>query len=863
MAEGATPDTNARGPESGDAEPAKPTLRVLWQVPALVVAGGLMVGGIAMAFLTKPKPNYDGLFTRSEGMIVEEKYGEAVDALSKDVGPYAQKGQLDAKQLQKYHTLLGRSLSMGQAALKIDREENNRAIVAQFTQAEKMGASLEPYDVKLLADALVSLGRTNEAIARADTIKEKKPDLRIELYQRVVELAMAAEGMAHAGHGEAAKPTHEPAPGAGHEEEPSHAESGEPDQLGFGVALELIGRLTADADLPREVKVWAVLRQAEMLLEEGQPQQAERRLQQTMLRMDELEPHETAELLVLLARAYAERGDFDGAEHQLEAAASRLDPNDSLMGEVLLAQAQVSDAQGQAAKALEGYRQVVNRFPSAHGILEALFGMARVEAQEGNDEEAAKNYDVLLERLKADGPTRAVKPEILTETLLSHFKDRFDAGETEKALRYASIAELLSGEDGPGAGVLIALARVNQALGESALLAAMGNQGDLSTVTLAQVDAATAAVAREHFVRAGNEYRQHAQKVVVNDTDAYGESLWAAARMYDRAGDLEEDIAMLRMFVSGFPTDTRLSEAKFKLAEAYFASGDMESAQRVYRELIENRGGVAGTGEYADKSVVPLARTMIADADPKNDDEAERWLVRAVSGEFGGPGTSNYRQGLDELARLYYRTGRQVEAMARLEEYVERYGSTGEDDSSIRLARFRLADARRQFATGAKSRLETEKMPDAERQRLAVDRVTALRKALGEFERVRRESEGVAHRAPLEDTCLRNSYFYLGECAFDLGEYDDAIRYYAAAKERYPRDPASLVAMVQIVGAYQALGETEKARTANARARAFFESLPDEVWNDPTLPMGRDAWQRWLDSTLQLDKVAGDPSEGG
>lgn len=201
--------------------------------------------------------------------------------------------------------------------------------------------------------------------------------------------------------------------------------------------------------------------------------------------------------------------------------------------------------------------------------------------------------------------------------------------------------------------------------------------------------------------------------------------------------------------------------------------------------------------------------------------------------------------------------------MARLGEYVERYGK-GEDDASIRMARFRLADARRQFATNARARLEKDKMPDAERQKLTVDREAALRSSLGEFERVRRGFEDVKHRTPLEDTCLRNSYFYLGECAFELNEYDDAIRYYAAAKERYPRDPASLVAMVQIVGAYQALGETEKARTANARARAFFESLPDEVWNDPTLPMGREAWQRWLDATLQLDKLsAGTPPEGG
>ncbi len=103
-----------------------------------------------------------------------------------------------------------------------------------------------------------------------------------------------------------------------------------------------------------------------------------------------------------------------------------------------------------------------------------------------------------------------------------------------------------------------------------------------------------------------------------------------------------------------------------------------------------------------------------------------------------------------------------------------------------------------------------------------------------------------------ESIALRNAYFYLGDSAFDLGAYDDAIKYYDRARDRYVSDPASLVAMVQIVNAYIATGQIGRARTANERARRFYETIPDETWDDPTLPMDRSDWERWLNSSAVL-----------
>ena len=129
-----------------------------------------------------------------------------------------------------------------------------------------------------------------------------------------------------------------------------------------------------------------------------------------------------------------------------------------------------------------------------------------------------------------------------------------------------------------------------------------------------------------------------------------------------------------------------------------------------------------------------------------------------------------------------------------------------------------------------------------------------LRSAIALFEEVRDglSAKPAAIRTALEDVHLRNAHFYLGDCAFDLGEHDRAIAYYSASRNRYPRDPAVLVALIQIVNSYVEMGDLRSARTANERARDFYASLPDDVWDDPNLPMGRRDWERWLESSAKL-----------
>ncbi len=850
MAKEGDTTTAASTAATAAATPLAPTVpltwRQVWQVPALIAAAGLFVGGVAIAFLRAPKPNHDDAFARAEAFIKDEKFGEAIEALNHDVLPHLAAGSLRLDQTRRYHADVARSLFLGQKALRIDREENNLGIVEQYEHLERIGGELDERDIGYYAETLIALGRQEEAQHRLESLPESARELRIALWQRMIERVLrGGTGGGHGGEHAAAHGSSHGAP-QGPGQGPDHA-----------LALDLIGRMSTEGEVPPGVRAWAAARQAEILLAQGYAQDAIARLLRSIQRLDAADPRAMAELHTLLARGYIQTEGYSEARGQLDKAEGLVRHDDPLMASILLLQARV-EFNFDKAKSEERYTQVIERFPHHPEAIAALLGLAEVHSLLGAREESIQRYTALVDRLGAGETSPEVSLGRVGASLMNNFRERFDVEDYEGAMRFGSLCELLFDKQPLPADLLKALAEVNQKLGEETLRAAAGD----SAISLARADPATQAVVRRHFIESGGYFKQHADTVVLTDTSEYGASIWSAAEMFDRAGDGEDAIEMFRLFVSGFPSDARLPEAKFRLARAYHARGDLATAEKLYKELIDSREQEQGAGPVADASYVPLARVWLADADPANDADAERMLTAAISGEMGGPTTENYRIALTELANQFYRTQRPIDAIERFTEILERYGHEPEHaskshgpDPAIEMSRFRLADSHRLAAHELDAQLRAGGLPDSTRRQLEEKRVGHLKSGLTHFEKARRGLESLAHRGELEDRCLRNAYFYLGESAFDLEDYEGAVRHYDAAKERYPNDPASLVAMTQIVSAYKALGQADKARTANARAKRFFESLPDSVWDDPSLPMDRRAWERWLDSSIELSQA--------
>lgn len=829
--QGGSGDTFDRSPREPGSEggpsgavAGRPSWREVWQVPLLglgvIALGAAIVAGV----MTTPKPDMAGPLAQAEALLDDERAQEAIDLLNERVFPFVERGRLGVNERKAYHLLIARGVFLGQKELGISVDVNNETIVREYAAAEQLGEKLDPRDLGYLAETYLAMGRLDETIRRAERLVESDPGKRRALYKAMIERELARPD--------------------------AEAEQ----------AMAFLTTLLGDQNLPASDRAWAMARQAHVLIETGYPDEAIIKLLRSLPRMVGSDGRELAELYLLLGRAYAITGRFDESARNLERASELLSEGDTLRGELLALEGEGLMRLGRTQEARDKFLEIRESFSGARTYLKGLLGLGEAEGELGRVDQSIEAFEALVRAMAMGERSSLVTRDEVSDAMLRQHRSLMSGrpgreasihGETDAkvALKYAELAEALYPPDEAPTPVIEALALTHRTLAEELLPSREGVTDP--AMDILGMDRQRREEARKHLRMAGLYARMRTARVV-GDAGAYAEALWSAADAYDRAGDEGDAIAALLEFVESFPSDGRHAEARFRLGVAYQARGEYERAAEVFRSVISDRDlrelGVR-VGPYADASYVPLAQCLILDGKSENDAEAEAILLRVVDGTMTGTGAAIYTDAVVELAGLYDRAGQWTRAIERYTEVIERYP----EDARFDLWRFRLADACRKEAERISEALR-DAMPDADRLTLEQSRRARLQRAIEMYDAALDsiERKDPRRRRSIESLYVRNSYFYLGDCSFDLGDFDDAIRRYEAARERYPNDPASLVAMVQIVNTYVERKDYVRAMTANERARRFYESLPESVWDDPNLPMSRQDWERWLDATSRL-----------
>lgn len=645
------------------------------------------------------------------------------------------------------------------------------------------------------------------------------------------------------------------------------------------LTLELLSELSGIPSLNADDRAWVLARQAELLIASGRAEDAIVKLL-PRIRVNvnaELKPDVEGELYLLLGRAYFDVGQNDAAIRQLEAADRLLEEGSVQRAQAELLLGRIYQTLGNLEGAKERFAQVVSGYSTTPSYLPAMLGLAEVEgavggsgAPEGGDaakelESSIQRYAQIVDTLKTTSEKRELTRERVSSSLMERHQDRFQAGDLPSALRFAQLAESMYPDAEVPGPVHAALARTHRRIADEALAAAKERGGVDFKIT--DLNAVERTEIKQSFLAAADHYTSLAGLLAAFDNRAYGEALWASADSYDLAGDLEQAKKAFSTYAQGSSDDDpRKPEAKFRLAQVFQAQRDYTSAAGLYKSLRESKASSGprrqGGSFWGDQSIVPLARCLLADTNPDNNEEAEGLLLSVVEGSVVAPDASEFREALIELGRLYYHSGnRYAKAIERLSEAVRRYPNDRRRDE----LQYWLADSLRLSAAQITTELK-QSLPQAQRQELERTRGQRLRDAMTSYERVRvaLEQRPSAKLSELDRIYLRNANFYLGDCAFDLGDFDAAVKSYDAARQRYADDPASLVAMVQIVNAYVAQGRWAEARTANERAAQHLSRFPEAVWNRPDLPMERRHWERWLEARTLLDQTTtADAGEGG
>jgi tetratricopeptide (TPR) repeat protein len=863
-------------PVAADAPRSRVDWRTVWPVPALAGATVLLIGGLAVGFLRAPKDDPAAPLIDAAKLVEEAKFDEAILRINEEVVPAAQKGMLTKEKQAQMHLLRARSISQGQAKLGISRRENHQAVIADLDKAKELGHTLTPGEQILLSDSLIAIGDTTRATEIAEKLPTTEAPRRRELYQKVVEANLRAS------------------------------------DVKYEATLEVLSRILDEPSLTADDRAWAVARQTELRLAKGFHDEAISKLLQSMPRLEGINASTRGELLYLLGKAYFQQGErqrsdpglFAQAENQLIAALDELDVQDPKRQTALLLLARIMQATGRIDEAREAFEKVRDEGGDTAPVLAATLGVAEALSVQGDDDAAVQFYNDVLEKLPKLEDQRTVNPSAVAASLMERQTDRSVRNQFQRSLQYAQLAERAyrqAGEVPPE--LLLALAQTHRAVAEAALEEARAgraipdhpaNHADHTSATKsapasnhaeheaapadASSPAATAAVqgvspvtastAKRHFYEAALNYKAHADAVVVRDNTAYTRSLFNAADCFDLAADRTSAKVAFSTYIEGAANDDpRRHEARFRLAQIFQSERDYTAAAEQYRRLagrdiilvdgkptLGKATDAPRAGEWADRSVVPLARCLLQDTDPDNDEQARELLTEVVDGRWVTPKSDIFRDAVTELGELEYAQGKDYARAIALLRRAEGY----ENHPRLSAVKYKLADANRLSAAEIAAELR-QNMPQAQRIEKEKTREQRLRLAATKFQEV---VDNLSHKRPeqasaFDRVMLRNSMFYLGDCAFDLGtDFTAAIAAYDLAAQRYASEPSALVARTQIVAAYVAMGKWEEARRANELAKRHLKSLPEEALNDPDLPMQRRHWQRWFDATSELDRRA-------
>jgi tetratricopeptide (TPR) repeat protein len=772
----------------------------LWQGPLLVVSLGLF-GYSAYRFISPKGVTAGDRLQVARDLMGMNRPEAALDYLNKQLA----ETKWEKKEEGEVHLLMAESIREVQKQKQISFTVNYQRIVMQTQIALAMGVTPTAAIEEMLAESYDAIGRPAEALASYRLAIGLDRGQSVGLQKKLIELQI---------------------------------DSDDP-----GVDATLVEYL-ANKDLSDSERAWALGERAQIMMSRKDYAGATGLLK-VALRSD-LEQAAQGQLNYQLGYCTYTLGDVAQAERYLRLAREQLRVQHPLDAEAAYLLGKIDMDRGEAAEAKSFFQDILVSHPDAKVVPLALMGRSLCRLAMGESEAGLNDLHDLVGQINTRASKSKFKEEVIgglkkASGILSGQKKYQDALE---AMAYE---QELRGE--PAGEFFARLGTLYEKRASQVEHPAGG--GDGSSTAAAQLKKEQQV--RDLWSKAGDSYVAYSKALQSVDDKGYGESLWRGIDLYDRAGDLPRAISALEMFVTERPSDPLAPEALLRLGRAYQATGSFDKA---IHTLLKNELIYPQT-LAASQSLVPLAQAYIAKG-PEMYAKAEEVLLSVVENNpLLTPDAEEFKQGLFELAQLYYRTQRYEEAVQRLDEWTRRYPK----DERLAQMAFWMADSYRKSAAlldgkgsgfrvqgsgqaiQAGANVEGSLGDPAEARAAKMERLTKARKY---YDQVIELCKGTPPEGEMGQLQLKLAHFYRADCMYDLGEYQESIRLYDAAALRYQDDPSALAAYVQIVNAYCAMGKREEAKAANERVKWLLRRMPAESFAANQESMPKEHWDQWL-----------------
>lgn len=356
-------------------------------------------------------------------------------------------------------------------------------------------------------------------------------------------------------------------------------------------------------------------------------------------------------------------------------------------------------------------------------------------------------------------------------------------------------------------------------------------------------------------------------------TRNYIDDLWNSSQEYLAGQDYVRAIEMIRMYLTN-EVKRRRPEALISLGESQFALYRIDDAIASYQECIKAnpkhpstyRARILASQAFAEKGELAAAKTLLSD-NVHHDDlspQSIEWrdslfLLGNLQHREGVESEAKSRElGIDEQDPLKVKAGfkeleKSHEAFLRAAADLTRAVARYPDAPQATRARFLIAESNRLASLLPRKRLR-ESGVEATRSTLVSQLQQSLTSATEQYDllitRLTQSQEPVGHSL-VEKQMLRNCYFAKSDCLFELGRYEDAIKAYSAATNRYQHEPEALNAYVQIARCHRLLGKPSDSRGTLEQAKVVLNRIRAEADFVRTTPYTREEWREiltWLAS---------------